>query len=96
VLLSTYFIYNSIGQLREEDLSHLGLVAHLAQNIQVSASEEEEGNDFYSLALYTPKFLWILRDCVLNEHDSNGNRLTPDQYLQKWLTDTKQLRATSE
>lgn len=50
----------------------------------------------YDLAYFAPKFLWILRDFVLEVRDVRGNKVTPAQYLDSALCDVSHIRNLSE
>lgn len=64
VLLSSIFIYNSVGSIDENAIQNLSLVVNLTKNIQLnnSGDEEVEAEDF---ATYFPMFVWIIRDFTL-------------------------------
>ena len=65
LLLSSSFLYNSVGTISETAIENLSLVVNLTKFIRVKSSadgDEEDGKDF---AHYFPKFLWIVRDFTL-------------------------------
>lgn len=41
----------------------------------------------YELSQYAPKFLWVLRDFVLEIRDVKGRRVKPKEYLESALTE---------
>lgn len=85
VLLSSYFIYNSIGAIEETSISTLGLITKLVKSVTI---EEGQGvGNSYSLSQYAPKFLWVLRDFVLEVKDMGGNVVSPKLYLESVLND---------
>jgi hypothetical protein len=50
ILLSSYFIYNSMGSIDENALSQLSLVINLTKNIQVKSGGIQEDVDPEELA----------------------------------------------
>ena len=82
VLMSSYFIYNSIGCIDEESIQTLSLVSKLAANIQINPNNQDNQ---YSLSYYIPKFLWILRDFTLELKDNQGNAISASEYLEHAL-----------
>lgn len=41
----------------------------------------------YELSQYAPKFLWVLRDFVLEIRDVKGRKVQPKEYLESALTE---------
>ena len=76
VLISSYFIYNSVGAIDEMSINQLNLITSLSKNIAVGQGTSED-----ALHHYMPKFMWLLRDFVLEIKDERGRRLTPNEYL---------------
>ena len=66
MLLSSFFIYNSVGSIDENSLNSLNLVAHLAREILKNNSKDEKVDE------ESPAFLWLLRDFALNLVDKTG------------------------
>ncbi|OMJ78006.1 hypothetical protein SteCoe_22289 [Stentor coeruleus] len=88
VLIVSCFIYNSVGSIDEEALNSLSLVVNLTKHIQIkSKNNEEVGTEEY--AAYFPSFLWVVRDFALKLVDSEGQVLTPKEYLEKALNAQK-------
>lgn len=85
LLLSSFFIYNSVGNIDEAALNSLSLIINLAKEIQFSDKEKSEE----SMEKYFPSFLWIIRDFALQMVDQKGNKLTQKEYLEKALEDQK-------
>lgn len=50
----------------------------------------------YDLSFFAPKFLWILRDFVLELRDVRGNQVGPAQYLDSALCDVAHIRNLSQ
>lgn len=84
VLLSSFFIYNSVGTIDETALSNLSLVCNLTKHIQVRASSSDQMSD--DLSKHFPQFMWVLRDFALQLINENGEQMTCDDYLEKALT----------
>ena len=77
LLISSYFIYNSIGSIDENALNSFSLIINLAREIQMKNNEKEDLN--------FPSFLWIIRDFALKLQDSFGNSISSKEYLEKAL-----------
>mmetsp|Transcript_27273 Transcript_27273/g.78500 ORF Transcript_27273/g.78500 Transcript_27273/m.78500 type:complete len:792 (+) Transcript_27273:93-2468(+) len=84
VLLSSYFIYNSMGTIDAQALDDLHLVLHLAKHIHVKARRggSVEGERAADLSQYIPSFLWVLRDFHLRLVDSSGAAISEREYLE--------------
>jgi len=63
------------------------LVINLTKNIQLSAHSEDEDPD--DLAQYFPTFFWVVRDFALQLISSEGETITPKEYLERALTPEK-------
>ena len=63
LLLASYFIYNSVGNIDENAINNISLITNLAKDIEIkknsSALESED------LKEYFPEFLWVVRDFAL-------------------------------
>ena len=64
MLLSSCFVFNSMGAIDEQSLENLSLIINLTKNIQINSQNNEEVN-FEDFSNYMPSFLWILRDFAL-------------------------------
>lgn len=91
VLISSYFIYNSVGAIDEMSINQLNLVTSLSKNIAVGQGASED-----ALYQYMPKFMWLLRDFTLEVKDERGRRLTPNEYLENCLLEQNNQIRTSE
>ena len=80
LLLSSYFIYNSVGSIDERSLSELEMITSMGRQVRNDDSLSERENQ-ESLHKYMPKFMWVLRDFTLNIEDERRNKITPTQYL---------------
>ena len=86
ILISSYFIYNSVGSIDENALSSLSLVINLTKHIHLKAqgvSQEDIDPEEYSQ--YFPSFMWVVRDFALQLVDTEGEPMTSKEYLEKAL-----------
>ncbi|CAE7290172.1 GBP1 [Symbiodinium natans] len=84
ILLSSYFIYNSMGAIDEQAIDDLHLVLHLAKHIHVKSHRRNEEEKSADLAQYFPLFLWVLRDFHLRLADEPLGTLS-QEYLERAL-----------
>lgn len=86
ILLSSSFIYNSMGSIDETAIQNLNLIVNITKNIHIKSQgqEEAEAKDY---AEYFPSFLWVVRDFSLQLVDSEGDEITASQYLERSLMD---------
>ena len=82
ILLSSIFIYNSMGTIDETALDRLSLVAELSNSIKMQQGDQEE--DVHSLVRFFPKFMWLVRDFSL-KLEVEGNPITSKDYLENAL-----------
>ena len=88
VLTSSSFIYNSVGSIDENALQNLSLIVNLTSHIHVKTKQGDEADcDDYSA--HFPTFTWIVRDFVLQLTDSEGEPITPKDYLERALQPQK-------
>eukprot|EP01084_Bolivina_argentea_P033527 61990_1 len=78
LLLSSYFIYNTIGTFDADALDELEFVTELTDCIKVKPNDED-GN---GLEYILPKFMWLLRDSHL-EATINGKTVPVKEYFTK-------------
>ena len=80
MLLSSYFIYNSMGSIDEKAIQSLSLVVNLSKLLQ-------KGNqkDMKDIINSFPSFMWLVRDFALQLVDSNQRPLQPQEYLDNAL-----------
>ena len=88
VLLSSSFIYNSVGAIDEDALQNLSLVINLTKHIHIKSKQREE-TDSEEYSQYFPTFLWVVRDFSLKLVDTDGEVLTSRDYLEKALQTQK-------
>ena len=91
ILLSSYFIYNSVGGIDESALQNLNFVIKLSNYIKLKNNDNNE-SDPEELANLFPSFLWVLRDFSLQLIDDDGENITPKEYLEKVLEGTKNIQ----
>lgn len=82
-----------MGCIDESSINQLSLVCHLVKNIAVAT---DAPSNMYDLSYFSPKFLWILRDFVLEVRDVRGNPVSPAQYLESSLCDVAHIRNLSD
>ncbi len=89
LLLSSTFLYNSVGSIDEQALSSLELLVGVSKNIQCRASQAQknifrrEGET--DLAHFFPSFLWVVRDFALKLEDEAGREVTSKHYMEAAL-----------
>ena len=64
ILLSSYFLYNSVGGIDESALQNLNFVINLSKFIKLKNDSKKETNP-EELSNLFPSFLWVLRDFSL-------------------------------
>uniref|UniRef100_A0A8C2VC78 Interferon-induced guanylate-binding protein 1-like n=2 Tax=Chinchilla lanigera TaxID=34839 RepID=A0A8C2VC78_CHILA len=85
ILLSSTFVYNSMGAINQQAMDQLHYVTGLTDRIRAKSapntSEVQNSADFVS---FFPDFVWTLRDfSLLLEKD--GGSISPDIYLENSL-----------
>ncbi|KAM5256181.1 guanylate-binding protein 2-like [Ctenodactylus gundi] len=85
ILLSSTFVYNSMGTIDQQAMDQLNYVTELTNRIRTKSSpdndEVENSADFVS---FFPDFVWTLRDFTLNL-EVDGQCVTADEYLENSL-----------
>jgi hypothetical protein len=74
-MLSSYFIYNSVGSIDEKSLNSLNVITNLAKELQSKNLSNDKIEEEF------PTFMWIVRDFTLRLSDSNGCSMEPREYL---------------
>lgn len=77
LMLSSNFIYNSLGGIDEKAIQNLNLIVKLGRHLN-QASEKE----FDDIVQCFPSMLWILRDFSLKLEDDSGSKITSKEYLE--------------
>lgn len=93
LLLSSYFIFNSVGHIDENALNNLSLIINLAKDIQVKAHNSQQGDEIVNSF---PAFLWVVRDFALKLVDKEGNSIKPKDYLEQALELQKGMSDSAE
>ena len=94
VLISSLFIFNSVGTLDENEINNLSFVLNLSKTIKIKSVSIEDNEE--DLAKYFPTLLWLLRDFSLKLEDKNGNAITEKQYLENALRELSGLTNSIE
>ncbi|XP_016066818.1 PREDICTED: guanylate-binding protein 1-like [Miniopterus natalensis] len=85
ILLSSTFVYNSMGTINQQAMDQLHYVTELTDRIRAKSSPDannvEDSADFVS---FFPDFVWTLRDFSL-VLEVDGQSISPDEYLQNSL-----------
>lgn len=89
ILLSSFFIYNSVGSIDEQALQNLSLVINLTKHIHLKANAACEDTDPEEYSQYFPSFLWVVRDFALQLVDQDGEIISSKDYLEKALNNQK-------
>ena len=104
LLLSSYFVFNSMGTIDEQALQNLSLIVNLSKSIQVrnsrmssaglteshgSSAFEQAEDDPDELAKFFPSFMWVVRDFTLRLLDTDGNKINSKEYLEQSLRELK-------
>ena len=82
LLLSSFFVYNSVKSIDSSAIQHLDCVTRLAHQLLAGT----ENRNFF------PRLLWLIRDFALNLEDTSGKPISPNQYLEDALTRLDQTR----
>ena len=88
LLLSSCFVYNSLGSIDETALQTLSLVVNLAKEIRMKNSDKDIPTE-EDIAANFPSFLWIIRDFALRLVDREGNQISQREYLEQALREQK-------
>nr|XP_024648851.1 guanylate-binding protein 1-like [Macaca nemestrina] len=81
VLLSSTFVYNSMGIINQQAMDQLHYMTELTQRIRSKSSpNENENKDSADFVSFFPDFVWTLRDFSLDLL-AEGQPITGDKYL---------------
>ena len=75
ILLSSYFLFNSMGTIDESSIQSLSFIVNITKNIQ-----QKNGNKDF--AKYLPTFMWVIRDFSLQLKNKEGQPITSKEYLE--------------
>ncbi|XP_053547057.1 LOW QUALITY PROTEIN: guanylate-binding protein 1-like [Bombina bombina] len=86
VLLSSTFVYNSVGTIDQDSLEKLQFVTKLSDLIKLksSPSNEEDEDESAEYKRTFPSFVWCIWDFSL-KLEQDGRPVTEDEYLQNSL-----------
>ncbi|KAM9107268.1 guanylate-binding protein 1-like isoform 2-T2 [Megaptera novaeangliae] len=85
VLLSSTFVYNSMGTINQQAMDQLHYVTELTDRIRAKVSPEVDGvEDSADFVSFFPDFVWTLRDFSL-DLEADGQSITADEYLENSL-----------
>ncbi|XP_038672157.1 guanylate-binding protein 1-like [Scyliorhinus canicula] len=87
VLLSSTFVYNSVGTIDHYAMDKLHFISNLTELIKVKSNEGDDDDDDdeeLELLKISPAFVWAVRDFTL-ELKINGQDVTADDYLNHGL-----------
>ena len=89
VLLSSCFIYNSVGSIDENAIQNLSLVVNLTKTIHVKSQQQNEDMDVEDYSIYFPTFIWIVRDFTLQLVNAENEPISSKEYLEMALAQQK-------
>ncbi|ELK33575.1 PREDICTED: guanylate-binding protein 1 [Myotis davidii] len=85
ILLSSTFVYNSMGTINQQAMDQLHYVTELTDKIRAKSSPDaNEVEDSADFVRFFPDFVWTLRDFSL-KLELDGQRISPDEYLENSL-----------
>ncbi|XP_005082010.1 guanylate-binding protein 1 isoform X1 [Mesocricetus auratus] len=86
ILLSSTFVYNSIGAINQQAMDQLYYVTELTDRIRArtSTDQEDDMEDSSEFVSFFPEFVWSLRDMTL-KLEVDGCCVTADEYLENSL-----------
>jgi hypothetical protein len=73
-----------MGAIDERAINSLSLAAELSSNIAIRANKKAGQTKEDVIAQFTPQFIWLLRDFVL-EMKEDGRQITENEYLENRL-----------
>jgi hypothetical protein len=96
LLLSSFFVYNSMGSIDENALASLSFVSNISKHIKVQTHAGQKDSDLNieqqnedDLTRYMPKFLWVVRDFTLQLVNDENKEISAKQYLERALEDAQ-------
>ena len=84
LLLSSFFVYNSVGTIDGNAISKLSLVVSLTRHVHVKAQQggkEDTGTEF---SQFFPSFMWVVRDFAV-KLEKDGRKISSREYLEDAL-----------
>ena len=84
ILMSSIFIYNTIGDINSNSLNELELIVQFADSFTVNSKINKDK----LISELCPKFIWTLRDFDLTKlTNEKGEKITSDKYLENCLNE---------
>jgi len=83
LLLSSYFVYNSLNSIDENAIQNLSFIVNITKNIQLTSQKEDIDPKDY--ASFLPSFVWVIRDFSLQLKNPDGEPITSREYLERCL-----------
>ncbi|KAI4549345.1 hypothetical protein MG293_001675 [Ovis ammon polii] len=85
ILLSSTFVYNSVGTINQQAMDQLHYVTELTDRVRARSSPDVDGvEDSADFVSFFPDFVWTLRDFSL-DLKADGESITADEYLENSL-----------
>ena len=82
LLISSTFVFNSIGALDEHAISKLAFVTQLSSHVHIQQQGTHDTAQDFERSF--PHFIWVLRDFSLQLRDGpDGAALSPKEYLER-------------
>ncbi len=85
LLMSSYFVYNSMCALDEKAIESLSLVVSLSKYIHVNTHPANVSEELDEYTQYFPFFMWVVRDFALRLVDPTQQAVSDKQYLENAL-----------
>ena len=82
LLLSSSFLYNSVGAIDEHSIQGLGLVNKVSSFVRIDADSAATNA---ALGSFFPRFYWCVRDFSLRLESSKGEACSESEYLEAAL-----------
>ena len=93
-LLSSLFIYNSIGVPNSRDINKMNFIVNIAKNLQVKKGNKV--STFGEFKSFFPCFVWLVRDAHLQPVDKQQKSCTPTEYLTQIVLGQEELDEFSD
>jgi hypothetical protein len=87
ILLSSFFVYNSLNSIDENAIQNLSFIVNITRNIQLTSQREDVDPKDY--AAFLPSFMWVIRDFSLQLKNPDGEAISAREYLEKCLESQK-------
>lgn len=87
LLLSSFFVYNSLNSIDENAIQNLSFIVNITKNIQLTSQREDVDPKDY--AAFLPSFLWVIRDFSLQLKSQDGEPISAREYLERCLETQK-------